>query len=716
MGVVSSSGSSVLAGRLALLSGGIALGVFMAAGAAYAQQADRTEVAGEDRNDDADQASGNSTLLDRVVIGAGLEKVAIDTPQAVTVLDQEAIDAEQPMTIGEIFRQVPGVTVVGSDRVAGQSFNIRGIGDLTSADESKIIVSVDGAVKFYEQYRVGSFFSDPELYKRVEVLRGPASSTLYGAGAIGGVVNFTTKDASDLLADGQTGAVRLKTMYDSNKAGVLASLTAAYAFSEQTEVLLNGNFRRSNDYDAGGGIEVSGSAFKSFSGLAKVTHRFGVNNEQVLRLSYERWQSNDNDTDYSQTGTFPVFGTIDRDITDQTAVLSYENPASDNPWLDLKINLSVSDTQVWQGNASAPILSPLFADSDYGYRTYAARVENTFEWTGESYTNHLTVGAQGSYQERTATTTMGPASFHPEGTDTKFGVFFQNEFTWNDRLTIIPGARVDFITLDPANGIVGASTRNETAFSPKLAAMYKLNETFSLFGSVAHTERVPTLDELFSSNAPNGDYPGGRTMSLGLQKETSNAVEAGFAISGYDLVRDGDSLQLKTTAFFNDLRDMIVPNPNTGLPTPVTYYQNVTHAQIYGVEVEAAYDADYAFASLAYSHVHGEDKSTGATLNTIPADTLAMTLGAKIPQYDLAVGWRGLFAGSISTGATPGPFAGYAVHDLFADWKPDEGTLAGLEFRASVENLFDKRYQNNLAGDDGKGRTFKLTLAKTIGW
>jgi hemoglobin/transferrin/lactoferrin receptor protein len=711
---VSTSGSSVLAGRLALLSGGIALGVIVATGTAFAQQADRLDVPEEGQGEVA-ASSGGSTLLDRVVIGAGVEKVAIDTPQAVTVLDQEAIEAEQPMTIGEIFRQVPGVTIVGSDRVAGQSFNIRGIGDLGSADESKIIVSVDGAVKFYEQYRMGSFFSDPELYKRVEVLRGPASSTLYGSGAIGGVVNFTTKDASDLLQDGQTGAVRLKTMYDSNKAGALASLTAAYAFSEQTEVLLNGNFRRANNYEAGGGQEISGSAFKSFSGLAKVTHRFGVNNEQVLRLSYERWQSNDNDTDYSQTGTF-VFGTIDRDITDQTAVLSYENPASDNPWLDFKVNLSVSDTQVWQGNASAPIPSPLFADSDYGYRTYAARVENTFEWIGDSYVNHLTVGAQGSYQERTATTTLGPASFHPEGTDTKFGVFLQNEFTWNDRLTIIPGARIDFVTLEPGNGVTGANTRHETAFSPKLAAMYKLNETFSLFGSVAHTERVPTLDELYSSNAPNGDYPGGRTVSLGLQKETSNAVEAGFAISGYDLVRDGDSLQLKTTAFFNDLRDMIVPNPNMGQATPVTYYQNVTHAQIYGVEVEAAYDADYAFANLAYSHVHGEDKATGATLNTIPADTLAMTIGAKIPKYDLAIGWRGLFAGSISTGATTGPFAGYAVHDLFADWKPDEGTLAGLEFRASVENLFDKRYQNNLAGDDGKGRTFKLTLAKTLGW
>jgi hemoglobin/transferrin/lactoferrin receptor protein len=710
MGLASSRELNIRARHRVLLCSGVALGVLMTASTAMAQSADGAPAGAKASKRD------EATRLERIVVGAGIEKVAIDTPQAVTVLDQEAIDAEQPMTIGEIFQQVPGVTVVGSDRIGGQSFNIRGIGDLSSADESKIIVTVDGAPKFYEQYRMGSFFSDPELYKRVEVLRGPASSTLYGSGALGGVINFTTKDASDFIKDGETGAVRLKTMYDSNKAGALASITAALAFSEQTEMLLNGNFRRADNYDAGGGVEVTGSEFSSFSGLAKLTHRFGQDNEQVLRVSYERWQSDGDNTEYSQTGTFPVFGTIDRDITDQTFVVSYENPASDTPWLDLNVNFSISDTQVWQGNSSSFIPSPLFQDGDYGYRTYSARADNTIEHLGENFTNHFTFGAQTSYQERTAETTSGAISFHPEGTDTKFGVFFQNEFTWNDRLTIIPGARVDFITLEPDSSVAGASTRHETAFSPKLAVMYKVTEAFSLFGSVAHTERVPTLDELFSTNPPDGTYPGGRGMSLGLQKEKSNAAEIGFSMSAYDLVRDGDSVQLKTTAFYNDLRDMIVPNPNTGLATPVSYYQNVTHAEIYGIEVEAAYDADYAFANFGYSHVHGENKSTGATLNTIPADTLTVTLGGKLPQYDLSFGWRGLFAGSMSTGATTGPFAGYAVHNLFADWKPDDGALAGLEFRASVDNLFDKHYRNNLAGDDGKGRTFKLTLAKTIGW
>jgi hemoglobin/transferrin/lactoferrin receptor protein len=704
MGLAGSNWNDAPARRIARLMGGVALCTL--AGLAHANAQDVGDGASASR----------ATALQRIVVGAGQEKVAIDTPQAVTVLNQEDIDAEQAMTVGDLFRQVPGVSVIGSDRIGGQSFNIRGIGDLGSSDESKIIVSVDGAVKFYEQYRMGSFFSDPELYKRVEILRGPASSTLYGSGAIGGVINFTTKDASDFLKPGETGAVRLKTMYDSNKDGALASIVAAYRFSEQTEMLLNGSFRRSGEYENGLGQAIPGSDFSSFSGLAKVTHRFGDDNEQQVRLSYQRWQSDADDTAYSQTGTLP-FGTIDREITDQTVVFAYENPASDNPWLDLKLNLSFSDTQVNQDNASAPIPSPLFFDSEYAYRTWAAKVENTVEHHGDRFENFFTFGGQLSYQERIATTTVGPVSFHPEGTDTKYGVFFQNEFIWDERLTIIPGARIDFVNLEPSSAVVGGVSRQETAFSPKLAVMYKVNETFSLFGSVAHTERVPTLDELFSSNPPNGDYPGGRVGSPGLNKEISNAAEIGFTVSGYDVFTGNDSLQVKTTGFYNDLKDLIAPNPATGLGTPVPYYVNINRAKIFGVEVEAAYDSEFVFANLAFSHIHGEDKSTGATLNTIPADTLAVTLGGRLPDHDVSFGWRGLFAGSMATGATAGrTFGGYSVHDLFVDWKPDEGTFAGFEMRGSVENLFDKQYRANLSGDDGKGRTFKLTLAKTLGW
>ena len=106
-----------------------------------------------------------------------------------------------------------------------------------------------------------------------------------------------------------------------------------------------------------------------------------------------------------------------------------------------------------------------------------------------------------------------------------------------------------------------------------------------------------------------------------------------------------------------------------------------------------------------FSRIFGYNTDTGQNLDTIPATTLALTLGGRLPQYDLSFGWRGKFAESIATGATTdGPFAGYAVHDLFADWTPEDGQMAGWQLRASVENIFDTSYRYNLAGDDGPGR------------
>ena len=690
---------------VAALLGGAAIGSMVAGLPALAQ----------DNGGAPGARSGQTTILQRLVIGAGEDKVAIDTPQAVTVLDQEDIDKEQATTIGDVFDGVPGVQAIGSDRVFGESFNIRGIGELGASDESKIIVNVDGVPKFYEQYRMGSFFSDPELYKRVEVLRGPASSTLYGAGALGGVINLTTKDASDYLEDGQKGAVKFKASYDSNGAGLLGSTTLAVRMSPNSEFLLSGNYRRSGDFTSGNGTVIAGSNFDAFSGIAKTTFRFGDMNEQVLRLSYQRWQGNAVNQTYSQTGTLP-FGNVDRNVTDQTAIVSYENPASDNPWVDLRISIAFSDTLNRQANATAPIPSPLFFDTDYAYQTWSSKVENTIEHSGEAWENYLTFGLQASHQNRVADTARGvPLTFHPEGTETKLGLFVQDEFIWNEALTVIPGARVDFVWQNPSAVIAGAAPTQDVAFSPKLAAYYRFNDYFSVFGSVAHTQRVPTLDELFSTNAPDRNYPGGRGPSLGLQKERSNNYEIGFAVSGHDVFSPGDSIQVKTTGFYNSLRNLIATNPNRGSAALVPYYVNIDQARIYGVEVEGAYEADYWFARAAFSAVAGQNTRTGAPLISIPAHTLALTLGGRLPQYGLEAGWRSLFASAAPAG-TAGPTPAYNVHDIFASWRPSEGTFKGWEAQASVENLFNTQYQNNLAGDPGKGRTFKLTLAKTIGW
>lgn len=640
------------------------------------------------------------TALGRIVLGTGTSGVAIDTPQAVTVVNEDEIDRAQATTVGELFDLVPGVQAIGSGRVAGESFNIRGIGTLGNADESRIIITVDGATKNYEQYRLGSFFSDPALYRQVEILRGPASSTLYGSGALGGVINFETKDASDFLTDGDS-AIRTRLSYGSNAGEFAASVIYADRPSDTIENLVALNYRQAGNYSDGDGNEIAGSEFDSISGLVKSRLTFGDDLAQSLTVSYTHWTSDWDDTEYSQTGTLG-FGTVDRDIADDTIAIRYENPVLGNNLLDLDIILSYSNTEVEQSDAQfsggvCPTAS-LFCDSNYGYQTTSLKIENSSEFSGANYLAYVTAGLQLSHQDRTAETPAGGLGYHPEGTDNRVGVYAQGEFIFNDRLTIIPGIRADFVTLEDGTGSAFADYE-EVAVSPKLAVHYEFNDTYSIFGSVAQTQRMPTIDEIFSNDA---DEPNSPNLSM----ETAQSAELGFSASYRGLATSNDALDVKATFFYSEIDDLISRDSTAG----TAYYENVDAAKIYGLEIEAAYQSDAMFARAAYSDVRGEDRSTGVTLSSIPARSLNLSVGGVAQDLGLKYGWQGNFVDDISTSA--GDFSGYVVHDLFVDYQVQQGALNGIEVGFRINNVLDTQYENSLAGDAGEGRSYEISLTR----
>lgn len=647
--------------------------------------------------------AGETTQLDRIVISAGKEKVAIETPQSVSVVDQEDLEAAQPTTIGDVLTDLPGVKAIGSERILGESFNIRGFGTLGSSDENRLIVRVDGATKFHEQYRVGSFFSDPELYKRVEVLRGPASSTLYGAGALAGVIDLTTKDAADFLKGEDKYAFRQKVELHSNQEGFLSSSTFAARPAEGLDLLGNFNYRQADEYEDGDGNPISGSDFEAPSGLLKGTYQFGADKEHKLRASYQHWTTEDNDSDYSQTGTVESFGTVDRTVTDQTGVLSYYYAPINNPLIDLELSSSYSNTEVEQSDASLGSVSTssLFADTEYAYETWQARVENTAGFSGDNFENYLITGVSYAFQTRTAdqdvtsTNTTGSISFHPGGGSAQYGAYVQNELVLWDKLTLIPGVRVDYTELTPADNLTASQGVENTAFSPKLAAHYQMTKNWGVFGSVSYTERMPVLDEVFDANSGN----------LNLDPEKSFNVEGGVAASFRDVALSNDAFTAKATVFHNDVKDLIEREN-----TRSTYF-NVGEAEIVGVEFEASYQSTYFFTRAAYTALRGENTEDDTDLNSIPADELVLTVGGRVPEYNVDFGWRGVMAaGQDRVSGSTSETSGYAVHNLFASWKPDEGLLQDSEFRFGIENVLDKTYREHLSGDNGKGRTFRVTL------
>ncbi|MEM1287335.1 MAG: TonB-dependent receptor [Pseudomonadota bacterium] len=679
--------------------------------------------------------TGGFTSLGLIVFGAGIERVAVDTPQAVTVITQEEIDQEIPETVASLLERIPGVNVTGAgDNLFGQNFNIRGFGPQTvgSNQEGRVQVNVDGATKYYESYRMGGFFSDVSLYKSVEVLRGPASGTLYSTSVLGGVINFVTKDASDFLDPGETAAFRSSVLYDSNQEGYRLSKTFAYRFNEHLEFLGNFNYTDFDDIIDGNGNARPNTAQDYPSGLLKWTINFGEDNEQTARFKYETTRTS-GVTSLTPGGepTNNLEAQVYRKTQDTSFLFSYENPDFDNPWFDFNFSATYSKLR----NEQFGLNDIIRADLSYTY--YEVKADNTFEWITDDYENYLTFGIAGKYHERRREDLDGRSvSSHPEGNETYFGAFVQNEFIWQDTFTLITGFRADWRELEPSGStllvpdfsaprIPGPESVSDIGIAPKIAAIYEVFDDFNIFASAAYTQRLPGIDEEFDWNA--------NFVQNDLDTENAYSVEGGISQTIDELFLEADQLQYKITGFYNHIEDRII---RAGGAEPD--WINSGEADIYGVEVEAAYDSEYFFASAYASLLRGEDTTRDEPLPSIAPDEFGFTVGGKIPQYDIRFGWDARFVADekeitpvlgmpnprfgITQADVERAFAadllreeGFNTHDLWATWRPQTGKFEGLEVSARVDNIADEFYQEFLGtAGPSKGRTFRASLAYTV--
>lgn len=104
----------------------------------------------------------------------------IETPQAISVVTRDQMDAQGVSTLRESTRYTAGVVSNYFDSRV-DTFKARG-GDVSQYQ--------DGLLRTYGTYN--NIKVEPYTLERVEFLRGP-SSVLYGQGSVGGVLNLTSK-------------------------------------------------------------------------------------------------------------------------------------------------------------------------------------------------------------------------------------------------------------------------------------------------------------------------------------------------------------------------------------------------------------------------------------------------------------------------------------------------------------------------------------------
>src|SRR5699024_9307749 len=280
--------------------------------------------------------SAGISELDEVLVKASRDNsTESETKRSVAVITRQQLDEQQPDSVAQALKYQPNIEVGGGPRTSSQQPVVRGLSG------NQVLQLVDGARQNFNSGHRGAYQIDPELLEQIDVIKGPASS-LWGSGAIGGVVSQTTRDAQDLLAPEQGFGAYVKqghaTVSDQNKTS-----GAIYGrLGEQVDLLINGYYSDQNNIRLGNGESLSDSSERTTGGMIKVGWQ--LDEDQRLTLSQRR-----HDIDGTVPGNPAKEATgnpvVDRDSISDHTTLNYQlDPDSD--WLDLDATLYYNRTNV----------------------------------------------------------------------------------------------------------------------------------------------------------------------------------------------------------------------------------------------------------------------------------------------------------------------------------------------------------------------------------
>lgn len=131
----------------------------------------------------------------RVISVSKHEENLFDTPSAVSVLQGDEVIRAGAHNLPDALRLVPGLNVAQADGMTW-SISARGFNDQYA---NKLLVLIDGR-SVYTPLFSGVFWDLQDVVledlDRIEVIRGPGS-TLWGANAINGIINVSSKSSKD---------------------------------------------------------------------------------------------------------------------------------------------------------------------------------------------------------------------------------------------------------------------------------------------------------------------------------------------------------------------------------------------------------------------------------------------------------------------------------------------------------------------------------------
>jgi hemoglobin/transferrin/lactoferrin receptor protein len=530
---------------------------------------------------DGQPAQPKPVALDPLTVtGTKVPTPKSQVPAVIDVINQEDLDRQQPMTVGDALQTLPGVEVEGGPKGSQAQPNIRGFGG-TGWGTNRVVTTLDGARQDVGAAHGGSMFYDPELIKQVEVLKG-TGSTLYGSGAIGGVIALTTKDAADYLEDGDTFGFRTKFGYHSNNKEPMVSQTFAWQPPDGfVDFLGNYTWRNSGDYRNGDGERIDNTSVDAHNGLVKL----GINPAEGHRLELSGILFSDDEdilaTDVDNANDeYSAWHRIRKNT--ESAHYTFDSPTSD------LVNLSATvyrdqtkvtdDGKDYDRTSTAELV------------TTGADIFNTFNFKTGWAQHAFTLGTEYYHDQGKGRVNGEKQSQNPDASQDVVGVYAQYRMTFFDQLSITPGVRWDYYATNPEGG--DFDNRSNDRVSPKVGVDWQPLEWVTAFGSYSEGYRAPSIRELYISGihfAIGGPFNNVFVPNPNLKPESTRTWEGGLRFAFDDVLMEGDGVRLNGSYFDTRAKNFIDGDvvmkftpPFQFTTTPV----NVPRAHIRGAEIQ----------------------------------------------------------------------------------------------------------------------------------
>jgi vitamin B12 transporter len=592
-------------------------------------------------------------LDETVVTATRVETPIEEIASSVSVVTSKEIEDKKEPIILDVLRGLPGVDVTQSGGL-GRSSSIF----MRGANPEHTLVLIDG-MEVNDVMHFGRLYDFSDLtidnIERVEVLRGP-QSTLYGSGAIGGVINIITKRGSGkpkFFVSGEGGSYN--TFRES--AGLEGSLKNFYyslgASHINSKGISSANRRDSN-------LETDGYDNMSFSSRFGFTLGKYINTDFVVHYTKAR-SDIDNGGGIGGDDVNNVYRTAQLLLKGKADIALFEGK-----WMQsIEFAASTNDRAYFN---PMDFQHPVDAErASYNGSLYKIGWQHIVEL---HRTNTLTFGLE--YKEETGKSDYrwinawgtGTTLF-PEKSAHNAGYYMQDQVKLGEQFFGTIGVRLD------------DHSETGSTITYRIAPAYFVKKTGTkIRGTYGTGERAPSLYQLY---APATAW--GPVGNVKLEPEESKGWDFGI---DQDLFNE--KVTLGITYFNNEFKNLIDYDNALG-------YVNIGKARTDGMEFSTRIKArdDLTF-DFSYTYMDTENQDTGESLLRRPKNKFSAGTTYSYSEKG-SIHLRVLYTGQ-RRDWMPYPTSGIVGGHTLVNIATKYNITKQIQLFGRIENLLNRKYQD----------------------